>query len=666
VLCSIAVRGIGRAALVLTATIVACGDDSAGGGADGAGTDASGGSEAATLDETGDPPCVAAEDCDDTDPCTIDRCDAGTCGHDLVEPDSMNVCRPQIEVDFPPRGATILGDAGDPEVIVTGTVTSALGSIATLTLDGVAVDVGPDGEFSHAVAPTVGGNALVFEAVDEAGQARKRVQSFLWSTGFRSPTTPPTDIADDGLAFWLSQQTVDDGEHTAPHDDLGSLAELVIQGFDPGAVIDPATPIAHQAGYDIYITDIAKGPSAVALQSIDGGAALTANVDQIVGDLYFDCTTWECELAGGDGTGGFSIATVNVVADLLLGADADHKLDATVVGVDATVNPDDVEVWADNAWTDFLVAVAEVFVKDQLVADLEAELESNIEQQLGPAIAGALGSLALATSFELPNLGDMTMPIVVELVADFRATDFHDGIAPPEPSPPPGGEMLLRGGGYATDVVTRYQNLGVPDRAGCANGPQVLATARAAPLEIAIADDLLNQLLHAGWRGGLLEFPLTDATSNVAVSGMLAPTASDCGDTGMLLAHIGDVHLQATVTVLDDSIEFEAWTSFVVRVVIGQTDSGISLGIDGVERVDTELTVASDVDIAKESSLIELVESKLVDGLIGQLGDGLGTFALPAIDLSGPLGQPPGTAVVEIHVDEVVRQDGATLLSAHL
>src|SRR5690606_33124550 len=247
---------------------------------------------------------------------------------------------------------------------------------------------------------------------------------------------------------YMSQETLDDGDRSAPADDLATLLGLVLDSFDPAVVINPNQAIAHQAAYDIFITDMDMGGSSLSLTGIDGGMRLQASIDDVVGDLDFDCTSWECELAGGDGTGGFSIATVHLEGDLLIGTDPDHRLTATVANVNATVNPNDVDVWADNAWTNFLLSIAELFIKNNVVADLEAALESNVEAQLGPALADALGGLALATTFEFPNLGDSMMPIVVDLVADFDSTDFHDGMAPPQPSPPQGGALFLRGGGY--------------------------------------------------------------------------------------------------------------------------------------------------------------------------------------------------------------------------
>jgi hypothetical protein len=145
---------------------------------------------------------------------------------------------------------------------------------------------------------------------------------------------------------------------------------------------------------------------------------------------------------------------------------------------------------------------------------------------------------------------------------------------------------------------------------------------------------------------------------------MLAPTASDCAPDGELRVMIGDIELDATLTLLGDPVTFVAYTTLVVRMAINQTPDGISLDFAEVELVDTELT-ADDASIELEPLLKTTLESQLVDGLLGQLG-GFGEIALPAIDLSGLLGLPAGSAELTIAVSGTTRDDGTTIISAEL
>ncbi|MBC8069399.1 MAG: hypothetical protein IAG13_13770 [Deltaproteobacteria bacterium] len=602
-------------------------------------------------------------DCDDGDPCTDDACAGTSCTH---EPTLTSECRPQIDVQFPPRAATVTGDLGARVVTVTGTVSSGLGEIESLTCNGEAVTVAADGSFSHDVPVVVGGNLLVLETADDAGNTRRRVQSLLWSGSYHEPMVPSDDPVPEGLGFWLSQESLDDGEHSLPVDDLATVMELALGAFDTSAFADPTTPVTSSAGYDVYLTSLELGSASVSLQGVSGGIALSAALQDIVGDLDFDCTNFGCELAGGDGTGGLSIAAVTVNGTLLLGVDENHQLSATLEGVDAIVDPDDVEIWSDNAWTNILLSVVEVFIHDSLVTQLEGALEDQVESNLGPALANGLSALTLATEFSFPNLGNARQTIPVELAADFASTDFNGSSNPPQ-----GGAVVLRAGGYPTLAVTPYDNDGVPTRSGCGTDMQELAIPREAALEIALADDTLNQLLFAGWRGGLLEFPLSSGQLggggivedlNVVVSGMLAPTVSDCGADGTLTGTIGDIRIDATLTIQGEPVEFTAFTTLVVRVGINASETGIALDLGEVLQVETELT-ANDASIPMESALIDLLEAQLVEGLLGQLGTtGFGAISLPTIDLSGMVGLPPGTAMLTIHVEEVVREGGTSVI----
>ena len=145
--------------------------------------------------------------CDDDDPCTEDTCQAdGSC---TFQPIVDNTCRPTIEVTFPIRGSTVQLDAAQTELEVTGSVSSGLGTITSLTVNDVAVDVGPNGQFVHSIPVQYGGNILRLAAMDDAGHARERVQSFVASSDFRLPTSSGEGMSPLGLGIYLDQEALD-------------------------------------------------------------------------------------------------------------------------------------------------------------------------------------------------------------------------------------------------------------------------------------------------------------------------------------------------------------------------------------------------------------------------------------------------------------------------
>ncbi|MEM9460174.1 MAG: hypothetical protein AAGF11_38715 [Myxococcota bacterium] len=668
----------------------ACGDDAV--GSDGTDSSTTGttappttGDETAMPDETAtpgdatdtdtdtdDPPpaCERNEDCDDGNPCTEQRCSAGMC--EVDDAVQSNECRPQIEVDHPPRAATL--DGNDPMINVRGTVTSAAAPISWLRLNGEEIPVADDGSFDYDYPAQVGGNTLVLETLDALDVPRTRVQSFLWSPSYRLPTVPEVGIADEGLAIYLDQLTLDDGNHMPPADDLATLMNIALGSIDIQQFIDPSTPLVSNLGYDVYLTTIQYSTTDVTLEAIDGGIHLEGFLYGITGDLVFDCTTVACQVAGGDGTGDIAIDYIQVSSDLLLSIDGNNELQ--VQSSDTQTSVVNLDISSNNPWTNFLITIIEPFILGGVVADIEGELTDQVDTLLGPSLSQAFNGLAPNSVLAFPNLADPTQPIEVELRTDFYSTDFHDGVAPPAGSPPQGGVITLRGGGYAVTPVAPYENLGIPDRYGCGDGASA-ELPRAGELEIGLTDDLLNQLLHGAWQGGLLEFEippelLGDAGGliddlEIHVSGMLAPTASDCRPDGEVRVHLGDVRIDASLSIGTVPISFVAYSSLLASLEFTPTGSGVEITIADVETIDTELTVNEDEAINNEPLLVSTLESQLVDGVVEAIANGgLGTIELPQIDLSPTLGLPPGTAALTISTDDAGRAPGVTVIRGHL
>ncbi len=674
-------------ALLLSLVPVGCGDDVAGADTEtgtGTGTDTSPGTSEdvpTTTDPTADPTtsgttgdglCASDLDCEDDNECTLGRCGGdGVC---TVEAVVSNGCRPQITVDYPPRGATIVGKPGEPVVAVTGKVTSGAGPIETLTLNDKPVALLPDGKFTTDVLVAPGGTILDFKVEDSAGGKRRRVQSFLWSSEYRKPEVAGEQMVPDGLAFYLGQQALDDGDPAAPADDIATLLGVALSSFDIAALIDAKKPITSSQGYDIYLTDLGFGSTQVGLSARDGGLAISADLKDVLGDLFFDCTTWTCQLAGGDSTGGLSITQLGVTVDTMIWVDAQGQVQVTAMNATANLDPDDVDIWSDKAWTNFLITIIEPFIMEGVVADINTALTDTIDSELGPALAGVLNTLEVDAFFDLPNLGGGdTIP--VNLVTRMAETVFHDGVAPPDPSPPASGEIHQSGGGYYTKDVAPYVNDGVPGRVGCGAADEALSLPRTAEVDVALADDMINQVLYGAWRGGLLEFvvppELAGASESLEVidfvaSGMLAPTASDCATPGELLAHIGDLRFDAHLVVLGKPMSFTAYTSMIVRLEIALVDDSIAVGIPEVLEIRTELSANEDNMIEAEPFIISQLEAGLSNKITDALGGGgLGGINLPVVDLSAQLGLPPGSATLAISAESVVREPGTTVIEAH-
>lgn len=642
----------------------ACGDDvaaasGAGGGTGNTGADPSTSSDHAAdgTGETGEngADCKADADCVNDDPCLAGECVGGSCRY---EPALIGECRPAIEVEYPARGATLKGELGEV-VTVVGNVRAGAGDIESLTLNGSNVELDRAGGFAIEIDPVVGGNTLVFEAVDSNAWTRRRVQSFLWSTQYLRPTKPMEGAVEQGLLMHLGQESIDA---------LGTVFQLALDSIDIAGVVDPTTPIGSQVGYDIYVTSLTKGPSSVNLPATDRGMHLDAALGNIQGGLAFECTGLMCQLAGGSSTGGLSLDSVDVHADVWLSVTPTNEIQVDLVNVSTAVN--NLDIWSNNGWTNALLSLLEGMIINGVVSDLEDALTDQISNTLGPLLADGLSGFSIGAPIGFPSLTDPAREITVQLETDVGETDFHDGIAPPRPSPRQGGLIALRGGGYVVERTVPYDNRGIPARVGCGTDHELISVPRVAPLEIGLADDLLNQLLYGAWAGGLLEFgrPLDSSgggiqVESVELSGMLAPTANDCNEEGALLAHIGDLQITAAVEINGTRTDFVAYTSLALEIEVGADEKGISIDIPGVAWMETELTVVQDESIPNETGFRTILETMVEQQLIGGLSGGFGGIALPEIDLSGIAGLPPGSTLLTINIDSAERRPGVSVLN---
>ena len=593
-----------------------------------------------------------AVDCDDGDACTSDWCDpVEGCKSDVIV---SNFCRPDITVTYPLRGATIQG-AGTPTITVTGSVTSGGGPITSFMINGVPTQVAGDGSFSRIVQTAVGGNTLVFEAVDAKDTPRRRVQAFHWAKGYNKPAPPKGGMADPGLGIFLSQEVIDDGDHSQPADDLATIFELVLAGFDIAGLV-PSGALASVLGYDIYIKNLKDTKRSVSLQSGNGVLKMTATIEGVTGDVDAKAEWLP------DASGDLTITKITIKADVEVNV-VNHALDAQLKNVDVTLTGVDISI----GWlVDWLI---DLFV-DGFVSDIEQNFESEMAAQLEPMLTDALSSLAFSTSFDMPSLDPAGGTVAIDLVTDFSAVDFT----------PAGGAFHLRAGAYAADKATAFDNSGAVRRLGCGTGLQQLILPKASNLELSLADDTFNLLLWSAWSGGLLEFDVPDSMLadvdlgefgitdvSIHISGMLAPVISDCNPDQSLKIHIGDLRADASMSLLGTQMDVVMFASFTAGVELAIADGELGLALTELEELESEVTVVQEGLIGSEAVIAGMIDESLVPGLLDALGGGtLGGFPLPEIDLSGSLdGVPPGTGIA-IDPEEVSRAGGNTIVSGDL
>ena len=601
--------------------------------------------------------------CEDDNECTQNDCSSETgCLNTLIV---ANSCRPNITVTYPPRAATILRPIRTNTVTVTGNVVSGAGSITSFTVNGGDVTLDGDNNFSHPVNPIVGGNVLILEAQDSMGSTRRVVQSFLWSPTYYQPDTPKNGMITEGMGIFLSDEVLDDGDRTAPPDDFASIFELVLGSFDLSTML--SGKVASQWPYDIYIQrqnpndpTIIHGDPSVTLAPKNGYLEMLLVIPDLNVGLngyntftIFDPNNW----------GTFTADDVTVVAKVRFAVNAAHELVATVADADVSVT-----VHGGNFQMGGLIGLLGELFEGTLITTVEDQFEGAISSEIGGILNDTLGALAFDVDMDFPALNEADPPITINLITDFESVAVTTA----------GMTIIERAGAYGENL-NLYDNRGAMGRANCSYGAHEIDMLGEGAFELALADDVINHLLYQAWQGKFLEFDvpgelfadvdLPDGVdiSSLTAKGMLQPTASDCNADHALRVLIGDLRIDASMTLFGSPLDVILYASFEAGMELSAADGEIGFAITDIVSVETEIHVQQEELITLEPVLADMIAGSLVPGLLDALGgEALGGFPLPEIDLSTAVdGVPPGT-VIAIDPQEVVRGGGNTFVKGAL
>jgi hypothetical protein len=473
-----------------------------------------------------------------------------------------------------------------------------------------------------------------------------------------------TGHSDPGMGIFLSPDLIDDGDHSLPANDLGTIFEMVFAEFDLAkAIPNPAASGVEAAGgsYDVYITGLTNDQPTVGLTLMEGGWILNAEINNVAAEIEAP------KLSGGfllpnTITGTLYISTISVTANVFFSVTDDHQLDAIVEDIAVSIDGVSVEI---DGWLGWIIEAALEGTLDSLVGDIENTLGDELGDVLTPMLIDALGSLAFGFDFELPSINPEGAPVAMDIATDFSSVDFTST----------GDLLALRSIAMAKEPVVSYDSLGAPARDGCGVIEQTLEVLKEAPMEIVMNDDTVNMVFYSAWRGGFLDFDIPpsllagvnlealsvkDLQANV--SGLLAPAVSDCAN-GELTLHVGDLKLTASMEFIGKPLDVEAYASFDAKFEIGASEGEISFGVNDVTNVKLELTALQDDQISVEPLLRMLIQDNLVPSLTdGLSGDSLGGLPLPDVEIDAS-GTPVAIGIKPIWVK---RENGNNIVGAEL
>jgi len=610
--------------------------------------------------------CVPGEQdtCDDLNSCTVDlQCVPGTgCAHQPYYEDPS--CVLVVEFDSPERAATLDGDA---VVQVTGHVISPAGDATdlTVTFNGQAETVTPsaeDGKFSLDVTAVQGLNTLEALVSDEFGRRDHAARSFYYSTEWYGAGS----AVDDGLLWFMGPDAWDDDD-TSDMDDMATLLGLFAQGFDVSSfVTNPVhSGTLQDCQFEISVLDVTFDDLEVDLIPLDGGIHMSFTLNHprvqialpMVGPGCVDMSGW---------------------------------LDASTASVEATI-----EVTMTDGVPAVAVSGAEVKIPDlalvpncephcELMELLRLVLIAAAQDQLISSVPGLLEEALSSTIDENVNTGELIpggwpdVPLAVSV--GFSSIGFSDN-----------GSIIGLNVSIESENNAGTVTLGSIGRAGCLGdeGKIEFPNAAGGDVEVAMHDDLFNELPFVFHRYGAFVFPITDDQIqahgidlseigmndvDLEVRTMLPPISTSCNETGRLDGQIGDVEVTVDMSMNGAPVKVRLYISLAAEAVfdVSQSQDGTVIGLSP----EVPHTVVYDLKVLEgdpgmtENELFEYLDEELKPQLMVVFGGLNEDYVVPQIDIGGYISKylagylpswfpvlPAGT-VLDMTLDDVLRAFG--------
>lgn len=602
---------------------------------------------------------------------------------------------PQLTIDYPPWGSTLQGKASVP---VKGAAGDATSGVKSLTLNGKSVapqqkSCQTDGDCTAGVCNpenylcTIGTwvsqygakhglNRLLAQTADLGDQTAKATRGFYYSGSYYpvDGAKPDAALVKDGLQVFLGKDFFDDGDHDPSHpNDLATIMEIAIAGLDVNTLLPPGG--LSQGAVEVKLSNISFDKPHIDLKPVDGGMDMMIEIHNLKTDLDVKATqklgpiSVTVKVSGDIKIGKLKIGVGMGMA--VFGGFVETKVTKTdAVIEDMKLHVDGIAGLFDFLWNMLLDAYKGQFT-DQLVKTLN--------DQVPKLISGLLSQFAINQPIPVPSLVPGQPPASIQLVSKLMTLKFS-GI----------GGLVLLDMGFSAVKGTTHNVLGAIARSGCIGTVEdAFAIDQGQRMQLAMHDDVINQLLYAIWYAGALKmdkmdlkalagsgatgspFPLDGATLDLDF--FLQPVLETCGQTDpmKMRIQIGDLFAQANLPLGNPlSLGFFASLDLGATMALVTSPEGkqqLSIAIDPKIEYQFELaSITKSYENTKkvfEDMITKLLTDQLAKGL-----PGLDKVALdlPSLDLGGLLPGLPAGAKIGLKVKKVARAGGFTSIDAAL
>jgi hypothetical protein len=524
-----------------------------------------------------------------------------------------------------PGDVTMVNHAPGAPLMIRGTLRDTSG-VRSLTVNGAAVTPGNDGTFTATVPSRFGMVFVDVEATDTNGLENSRTCTYLVSDRWLAETS----LLDNGASLRLTQAALDDGDPVSPITSLDDVLQTVVNSTGLRTQLDTAlraaNPLKNSCDQEVCVPFVGcscifrsrvdydgseiNGPNTTALTLVDGG--LRANV-------RFENVRVRLRISGTLSTSGWvTVRSVDVGVIFDLSASGGRPR--------AVVRPNSTTVSVGQISTDFggitgvivnvVASLAQGLVRN-LVSDA---LRSYVSDNFTRVLDGVLGGLdvsSLGASFNVPRLDGMgSLPLQFGLGLSSLSANTS--------------RLSLGLGTRFTAMTVRGNN-----SRGVALPPAVSDTvALTRPATVTLQPAVLNQALHALWRGGFFDAGISVGSlgdvfpqnTRVRIATALPPVAQLRTD-GRLGVDLGG--LTASIPLPGASQAFAV--SVGARASLGVTLMGNDLRFGGITLDELHISLESQsITGTERTALTRAVRLIVEDLLTRSLND-----ALPAIPIPG-------------------------------
>lgn len=547
-----------------------------------------------------------------------------------------------------PRDGTMIDAVPGSTITVSGTVDDTSG-VSAVMVNGSAATV-DGGTFSAPLDVRFGMNFVDIIATDTFGTENSTTCTFLVSDRW----APDSSTTGDMVSLKLGMGAIDDGNRADGLDSLNDLLHTVVNS--PGLrnqlhstllANNPLKPSScDQSVFGIcvlrsqirYLDSQLNGPNTTSLALVNNGLQASVSLQNTriqlranghVAGINYDTTGWAT----------FSSITVNLTFDVSLSAGRPR---ISVRPGSVSVNVGSISTsfgGLDGAIINIIVSILNGTVRN-LVSNL---MRDYIEDSFNDVLDGLLSGLDISTlgsTFNVPRLDGGTIPL-----------NFGVGFSSVSTTT---ARMLIGiGSRFSGPVNVAFPTLGVAIPPGTAPNPPLLddpGLSGAQNMGVSIQSGLFNQVMHALWRGGLLDASVTGsdlggglpAGVSAVINGRLPPVAQITGEG-----------VEVGIGALDLDLVYPGLFEEPIRVTLGalaSTDVALAGNDLSFSAISIDELFFSTGDVSLDPATRDVLESflrTLVQSIVDNvLNDSLPALPIPSFELPSSLttyGLPAGT-----------------------